>query len=676
MRVQANVRASMRSSILTDRPGLRAFALAALSASFAFACDRASAACLPSADREIQQYEQRIGTDPEAVARIVGARLTSRTDIDPVRRAALYSVQAEALSALEHYEEVHTAVREGTALLTDPRSPTYVNLLVFLASNTFDEAGIPRVAAEVDAARKVQISNSPAEACLLTALGVLEHQADRVDQASMYLTRAYRMSEGVERTRQRVFAADTLAIVMRDLRDFTQALALNQEVIDWDTHRGAKYNLATSRFMRGAILRDMGKHKEAIAELEASREISYQLNDTFGVAYDNLLMCTSNIELALLKTARAQCDQSLQAFTKLDFPEPEKQALAALAQIDLNEGKAPAALKKLNVVFDQDGRDIVVRRLSPLYELRAKTYTALGQHQKALADYQVYMTRSKLATDAERTREAAALRARFETDREIERNAFLQRELELQNERLAAQSERMKFLVVMAALGAIMIALLTYLLFTNRKQKQMLARLALHDDLTSLPNRRRTLELANEAFQQARRAGAPLTVGLLDLDHFKHINDRYGHAIGDFVLQEFARISRSVLRDTDVLGRWGGEEFLVLLPDTSLDVALSIVERVRQAALRIKGDGAAVDLHVSLSAGLATNEGDPATLDEIIACADAALYDAKKAGRDLVRIAPESYSTASTAVRRILKTAGVELITGKFEKRAASPKQP
>jgi tetratricopeptide (TPR) repeat protein len=97
-------------------------------------------------------------------------------------------------------------------------------------------------------------------------------------------------------------------------------------------------------------------------------------------------MCTSNIELGLLKTARSQCGQALETFTRMDSVEPQKQALAALAQIDLTEGNAVAALTKLDRVLDQDGRDIVVRRLANLYELRAKTYSALGQHQKALAE--------------------------------------------------------------------------------------------------------------------------------------------------------------------------------------------------------------------------------------------------------------------------------------------------
>ena len=251
-------------------------------------------------------------------------------------------------------------------------------------------------------------------------------------------------------------------------------------------------------------------------------------------------------------------------------------------------------------------------------------------------------------------------------DRELERSAGLQREIDLGKERLNAQTERLRWMIVAATFGACVIVLLTAMLVMNRRQKQMLVRLAEHDDLTNLPNRRRTIEVASRAFERAQREGLPVTIGVLDLDHFKRINDRYGHAVGDFVLQEFARVSRGLIRDSDVLGRWGGEEFLIVLPDTTLDVALGIVERIREAALGIKGGALAEDLRVSVSAGLATNEGQSASLDETVARADVALYEAKNGGRDLVCIAQESYDVAATGIRKVLKESGVELITGKF----------
>jgi diguanylate cyclase (GGDEF)-like protein len=121
------------------------------------------------------------------------------------------------------------------------------------------------------------------------------------------------------------------------------------------------------------------------------------------------------------------------------------------------------------------------------------------------------------------------------------------------------------------------------------------------------------------------------------------------------VLREFARLAREGLRESDAFGRWGGEEFLLVMPNTTLDVALSVVERLRQRALTITLPGNTKgDLRVSLSAGLATNEADVKTLDNLVARADAALYRAKHEGRNLVRIDDESFDSASTGVRKLL----------------------
>jgi predicted signal transduction protein with EAL and GGDEF domain len=114
-----------------------------------------------------------------------------------------------------------------------------------------------------------------------------------------------------------------------------------------------------------------------------------------------------------------------------------------------------------------------------------------------------------------------------------------------------------------------------------------------------------------------------------------------------------------------------------VLPHTTLDTALGVVERVRAAAQGIRGGALPDAVRVSLSAGLATNEGAPERLEEVITNADAALYDAKKSGRDLVCVAQASYSLASTGVRRALRHSGIALSTGAFERRgAASPLPP
>lgn len=160
------------------------------------------------------------------------------------------------------------------------------------------------------------------------------------------------------------------------------------------------------------------------------------------------------------------------------------------------------------------------------------------------------------------------------------------------------------------------------------------------DSLTGAANRRRWLELAEQEIGHARRHGQPLAVLMMDMDHFKLINDGHGHAAGDRVLVTFAQACREQLRSHDVLGRMGGEEFCVLLPATELEGAAEVGERIRQAAaaLAILLEDSS-RLPVSVSIGVALVTAADSGIDVALAKADLALYRAKQSGRNRVCVA-------------------------------------
>jgi len=160
-------------------------------------------------------------------------------------------------------------------------------------------------------------------------------------------------------------------------------------------------------------------------------------------------------------------------------------------------------------------------------------------------------------------------------------------------------------------------------------------KLARTDFLTELNNRRAFYELGEVMLRQARRYAHPSALLMLDVDHFKRINDRFGHAAGDEVIRAVARLIREQLRDSDVGGRLGGEEFAVFLPETALADALTAAERLRAAIElhAVEFDGATI--HFTVSLGVAPAREDDA-LDALIARADEALYRAKHSGRNSV----------------------------------------
>ncbi len=157
------------------------------------------------------------------------------------------------------------------------------------------------------------------------------------------------------------------------------------------------------------------------------------------------------------------------------------------------------------------------------------------------------------------------------------------------------------------------------------------------DTLTGLHNRRAMEEHGPLELKRAQRAGTPVSVILVDVDHFKTINDRYGHETGDAVLRAMAGVLRSALRETDALGRWGGEEFIVVLNDTGVHTAGEIAERMRAAVAATTFAGLAGGVTISLGVSTLLTVGSPAhAWDGLIKDADSLLYQAKKAGRNRV----------------------------------------
>jgi diguanylate cyclase (GGDEF)-like protein len=182
--------------------------------------------------------------------------------------------------------------------------------------------------------------------------------------------------------------------------------------------------------------------------------------------------------------------------------------------------------------------------------------------------------------------------------------------------------------------------LIIHLLHEVDHARKAAQRLAWKDELTGLLNRRRFVEMVRREMIGAERTGAPLTVAMLDLDDFKHINDRHGHSAGDALLREVANAIRGAMRATDLPGRWGGEELCIALPGADLEQAMLVAQRVRAAiaALRVSApDGE--QLSCTVTVGLARLADAGETLDELFNRADHAMYRAKQSGKNRVMLA-------------------------------------
>lgn len=172
----------------------------------------------------------------------------------------------------------------------------------------------------------------------------------------------------------------------------------------------------------------------------------------------------------------------------------------------------------------------------------------------------------------------------------------------------------------------------------NKKTEEELLRLAATDPLTGAFNRREFTSIADREALRSSRYHHPLSILILDLDHFKRLNDTYGHAAGDKALQRFTTLCCNALRNVDIFGRWGGEEFVALLPETAIEGAAVIAERLR----KIVEDNVLMyndhRLNFTVSIGVAQYKDSEVSVDAPLVRADSAVYDAKKAGRNRIAV--------------------------------------
>jgi diguanylate cyclase (GGDEF)-like protein len=168
-----------------------------------------------------------------------------------------------------------------------------------------------------------------------------------------------------------------------------------------------------------------------------------------------------------------------------------------------------------------------------------------------------------------------------------------------------------------------------------KEANRRIEELAELDELTGSLNRRRIMQFLDDEIARAHRTKAPCSIALIDLDWFKRINDTYGHPIGDEVLRTFAITIFANIRGVDRFGRYGGEEFLLVLPDTSDDVAMRLLERLREIIADLDWSAFSPDMRVTISAGVATPRPGE-TPDSLLARADSALYQAKARGRNSI----------------------------------------
>lgn len=323
--------------------------------------------------------------------------------------------------------------------------------------------------------------------------------------------------------------------------------------------------------------------------------------------------------------------------------------------IALQEGMAHAGLgEHEQAIVDFDRSEAFLRKsgnlryYADLLQQRSRSYEALGKTVLALADLKEMIKVHEALDRKARSFTTTLMSYQFDTARREQENRRLAADRQLQSAQLASLERVRRWQWAALVLGGLLIVLLLWQARRQVRAARRLHRMAMTDPLTGIANRRRIEDLGQPMLDEAIQRDESMAVVVLDVDHFKQINDACGHQAGDLVLTRIVEACRDALREEDRIGRIGGEEFVVLLPRADRQVARDVAERLR---LRVQ----ALDLgdilpgrQVSISLGVATREHGERDLDRLIQRADRALYRAKASGRNRVEEAGEGCDEPET----------------------------
>jgi diguanylate cyclase (GGDEF)-like protein len=462
------------------------------------------------------------------------------------------------------------------------------------------------------------------EAGALNNIALLYRDGGQYPEALESLFASLEAAQAVPDPESAAYALHNIGGVLSEIGDHAHALEYFQRGLALNGQTNDRALESSLMLEMGRALAGLGDHSAALDHLRRSLALSQQtgnLNDQ-GLAW--LALGTTQRETGDFAGAGRSLERALALLRQTEDASGEAECLRALGHTALAQKEAGPAIHHLEQALALAGERGIQQALGPIHLLLSEAHELRGDAARALEHFRAFHETQQRQLGMESQRRIRALLARADVQqarREADTERRKRHELAYALDE-ARESERQK----------------EQLLAQLRSQEATLKQLAREDGLTGIANRRwLDLQLAREV-ERARRFGHPLSVAMLDLDDFKAVNDTHSHLVGDEVLRAVARLLRDHTRSVDMVGRYGGDEFLLILVETPLDRAQMVCETIRAALAGHDWAGLHPGLKpVTASIGLCALVGEE-TPQALLAAADALLYAAKDGGKDRLHV--------------------------------------
>ena len=611
-------------------------------AAASFAADAPS--IYQQAEALVREAERQFGRDNEAAAEatIEKARALVRANPDLDAELLMHSVECWFAFGKRSPQEVQQLAEAALALPELQTRPRWFADLRLCRGYTLElQAQLDAAMADYDFAvsegRRLQQARLLADATWTR--GELRSFRGQFADALSDLKEAYSLYRQLDDSPYGRDVLRAIATLYSRIGEHDQALHYLKQLRAIAEQEGLTSLAASMEADMGHAFSRQGDHVNALDHYQRALKLAEGRQEPEQIAIMQQSIGAELVSLQRAAEALPYLDRALAERSKLT--DPIQRALThayragALQQLQRPD-EAIAAYERAIPVFIEHN---ALRYLVDARRGYADALAARQQWQAAYRTLQLYVTDHQKLDQQLREEQTTRSRVQFDTERKEQENNQLEKEKNLTSQALADAQRIRTLQSLVIALAVVLLAILTYLGWKQLKASRRMRDLAMTDELTRLPNRRHILSYATEQIDLARAQKQSLSVLVFDIDYFKRVNDTYGHAVGDVVLQRIAHACQHVLRSEDKLGRTGGEEFLVVLPGAKAAIALEVAERLRRAVEEIDCSDLHADLRIAISIGVC--EWQPAIPDiaQLSRHADDALYKAKGNGRNRTELA-------------------------------------
>lgn len=464
------------------------------------------------------------------------------------------------------------------------------------------------------------------EAKALLSLGQLLSYQNQFSQSLKSLLTARDLFVAQKNTNMERITLNSIAVLYGRMGENKKALEYFEEVLERNRSLNKQRNIAVVLSNMGRRYEDLGDYKSALSHLQESLHIHRTLGNVKSQAVVERALGSLYNNMNQPAKALGHLQSAIHTLQDMNLPKSLAQSYLELGRAHLKLSNNKLALENLKKAASFNQEPSSVQLAMEIREEEARLFEGTGMWKEAYLSLLDFKKQSDRLHKIKADEQLRQLNFKFDLSKKEEDNRMLKAKNEAQ--------------LVILVLTSLLLGLTALFTIRQIRTARRMRELALTDELTRIPNRRHILDFAEQSLSNCRRQKNSLAVIIFDIDHFKKINDTYGHAIGDEVIKRVAKLGSKSLRRGDMIGRVGGEEFLAVLPFTNPAAGQDVAERIRMEILNCDMSDLAPGLRVTVSAGVACISGTDwnGNIDGLIHQADEALYHVKKNGRNAVSL--------------------------------------